>query len=133
MTAIDLQEIDYGLWQGLTIAEIRRRQPKAYRQWLEAPSTIRPPGGEALCEAQERIRGACKEIMKRHKSDTPLLVLRPIALSLVRCLLENKSTEMLWGETGEASTWCTYEVDEESFHESVRKRERANGQDRSTS
>ena len=93
-------------------AEIQRRQPKAYRQWVKAPSTIRPPGGEALAEAQERIRGACKGIMKRHKSDTPLLVLRPIALGLVRCLFEGHSLETLWAHTDPGLWWCSYEVNE---------------------
>jgi len=114
-TAANLREIDYGLWQGLTVEEIRRRQPKAYRQWSEAPTTIRPPGGESLFEAQQRIHTALKSIVKRHKTESMLLVLRPIALTLLRCILEKKSPETLWRQSDDLKGWRHYETDEESL------------------
>jgi len=111
----NLREIDYGLWQGLTVEEIRRRQPKAYRQWSQAPTTIRPPGGESLFEAQQRIHAALKSIVKRHKTESMLLVLRPIALTLLCCILEKKSPETLWGQSDDLKGWRHYEIDEESL------------------
>ncbi|MBN1556405.1 MAG: histidine phosphatase family protein, partial [Phycisphaerae bacterium] len=36
-----LDELDFGLWQGLTTSEIKHRQPKLHKQWLEAPSGVR--------------------------------------------------------------------------------------------
>ena len=114
-TDLNLREIDYGLWQGLRLKEIRHRQPKVYRQWAEAPTTVCPPGGETLAEAEQRIRKGLASIIKRHKGHLPLLVLRPVVLGLVRCILEKKSPEGLWEHAAPSFTWCSYETDEKLF------------------
>ncbi len=113
--APDLHELDYGLWQGLTLSEIRRRQPKVYRQWIEAPMTVCPPGGETLADAQQRICKTLKGILKRHKDETPLVVLRPVATGLVRCALERKDTETIWQQMEGDLGWCSYEMNLEAL------------------
>ena len=109
-TQARLCEIDYGLWQGLTVAEVQPRQPQVYQQWDEAPATVRPPGGESLQEAQQRLREALKPILKRHKDEVALVVLRPITLELLRCLLENRRLEDLWGHDDVSFLWDRYET-----------------------
>ena len=49
-----LRELDFGLWHGLTVEEVRRRHPSLWRQWEESPASVRPPGGETLDEACDR-------------------------------------------------------------------------------
>lgn len=44
----EFRNLDQGLWQGLQIDEIRRRNTKLFRQWLEDPLTICPPQGETV-------------------------------------------------------------------------------------
>ena len=41
-----LRNIDHGLWQGMLIDDVKRKQPKVYRQWQEQPEIICPPEGE---------------------------------------------------------------------------------------
>ena len=53
-----MQNLDHGLWQGMLIEDVRRKQPKVYRQWQEQPETVCPPEGEMLSQAEERIRTA---------------------------------------------------------------------------
>lgn len=106
-----LHELDYGLWQGLTRGEIKRSQPRAYRQWTKAPASVRPPEGETLQEAQERLKSALRDITKRHRNGTALLVLRPVLMGLLRCLSEDQSIDALWQHVDDASTWGCYEVD----------------------
>jgi len=95
-TRKDLRELDYGLWQGLTHEEIRRRQPKLFRQWTEAPGSLRPPGGETLQEAAKRLKAAVKDIRKRHRNGDALIVLRPVARGLVQCLRNGGAVESIW-------------------------------------
>ncbi len=113
--APDLHELDYGLWQGLTLSEIRRRQPKVHRQWIEAPMTVCPPGGETLADAQQRICKTLKGIVKRHKDETPLVVLRPVAMGLLRCALDQKDTETIWQQIDGDLVWCSYEMNLEAL------------------
>src|SRR5690242_1712072 len=53
-----LQNLDQGLWQGMLVEDVKRKQPKVYRGWQEQPSTVCPPEGETLAEAQERVQAA---------------------------------------------------------------------------
>ena len=61
----ELQNIDHGLWQGLSLEEIRRKSPKVLKQWQESPETVRPPAGETIQEALARTLAVLKKLMKR--------------------------------------------------------------------
>jgi len=65
----DFRNLDQGLWQGLQIEEIRRRNVKLFRQWIDDPRTIRPPQGETIEEAMERIRAAFRPLFRRHAEE----------------------------------------------------------------
>ena len=52
----ELRNLDQGLWQGLQIDEIKRRNTKLFRQWIEDPRTICPPQGETIEDALERVK-----------------------------------------------------------------------------
>jgi len=106
----DLHELDFGMWQGLTTGEIKRRQPRKYRLWQDSPSKVRPPGGETVDEAQERIRLALHGILKRHKATSPLLVLRPVAMVLLRSVVEEAAVEGMWRQMDPKFTWTSYEM-----------------------
>ncbi|MCP4379533.1 MAG: histidine phosphatase family protein [bacterium] len=110
-TESELGELDYGLWQGLTHEELKRRQSKMYRQWVEAPSSVRPPGGEMLEEAQSRLRAVIKGILKRHKDEAVLFVLRPVAVGLLRCMVTSDPVDQIWNHVDAEFTWGSYEMD----------------------
>lgn len=110
--AEDLRDMDYGLWQGLTVPEIERRQPRIFRRWTDSPTTVCPPDGETVFDAQQRILKAVKSIVKKHKEESILLILRPVMLALLRCLLEHETPADLWEEHRTPVGWCRYELDE---------------------
>ena len=49
-----LREINFGLWEGLTFAEIERDYPEQAALWLEAPHMLCIPQGESFEAAGER-------------------------------------------------------------------------------
>jgi len=110
-TAADLRELDYGLWQGLTISEIKRRQPKVYHQWQESPASVRPPGGESLAELRVRLEEALRAILKRHRGHSALVVLRPVALALARCILTGQDDSQLWIHHDPRLTWYSFDTE----------------------
>lgn len=105
-----LREMDFGLWQGLTGDEVKRRQPRMYRLWTESPDSVRPPGGETLAEAQQRVSNALRQILKRNKSQTMLLVLRPMVSGLLRCRISSEERNSIWKVLGSGFTWGSYEM-----------------------
>jgi broad specificity phosphatase PhoE len=76
----ELHNLDQGLWQGLQYEEIRKRNLRLFRQWLEDPRTICPPQGETVERADERLRDALRPLLKRHRNQTiALVVAEPLA------------------------------------------------------
>ena len=63
----EFRNLDQGLWQGLQIEEIKRRNTKLFRQWIDDPRTICPPQGETIEDAMERVKAALKPLIRRHQ------------------------------------------------------------------
>jgi len=107
----DLRELDHGLWQGLTAKEIKRRQPRLWKQWNQDPTSVCPPGGETVQDARQRLLRGVRESLKRGRGKPILLVLRPIAAGLLRCSLESGRMESLWTYVSPGPSWCKYDVE----------------------
>ena len=65
----DLRNLDQGLWQGLQIDDIKRRNLRVYRQWVDDPLTVCPPLGETVESAVDRVKSALKPLIKRHQDE----------------------------------------------------------------
>lgn len=81
------RNLDHGLWQGLCVEEVRRRNPKVYRQWIDAPLTVCPPMGETVEQTQERLRAALKPLIRRHRDEAFGLVIAEPCAQLVAAFL----------------------------------------------
>jgi broad specificity phosphatase PhoE len=108
----DLRELDYGLWQGLLVDEVQQRYGKLYRQWRQAQDGARPPGGETFAETQTRICQAVAKILKRHRDQNVLLVLRPMAAGLLKCRLGGQGPSDVWESVNWSGTWAGYDLDQ---------------------
>ncbi len=91
-----LRNLNHGLWQGKLVTDVKRLQPKVYRQFQENPGDVCPPEGETVLEALERIRGGLNKICKKHDGGrVGLIVPQPLA-SIVRFALLGGSIGDLW-------------------------------------
>jgi len=102
----ELRNLDQGLWQGLQIEEIKRRNTKLFRQWIEDPRTICPPQGETVADAIDRVKMAFKPLVRRHQDGDAfgLVVGEPLA-RLISCMLKRGSRPQL----DERSPCCGFE------------------------
>ena len=105
-----MHNLDQGLWQGLCVEELKRKHPKVYRQWLQHPETVRPPEGETLAEAGDRIRLVIMKMIKKHKSGRiALIVPEPLAGLLKQIISEGDLSEM-WKATKGHGDWEVLQV-----------------------
>lgn len=58
-----LRERRFGQWEGLSVAEIKRRWPEAYRGWAADYVAGRPEGGETFQEMAARVYPAIDGIL----------------------------------------------------------------------
>ena len=91
-----LCELDCGLWQGLRIAEIKKRYGKAYRQWRNDPTSVCPPQGESVQDAFARVKKSLGIIDKKSRQKTIIIVAAKMVAALIECCLIEKELKLLW-------------------------------------
>jgi len=106
-----MHNLDHGLWQGMLIDEVRRRQPKVYRQWQERPHSVCPPEGEMLDEADRRVRATMAKVLKRHKEGVIGLVVPEPLASLVRRFVSRGEVGDLWKAFDDHGRWEVLEAE----------------------
>lgn len=57
-----LRELNFGDWEGKTYEELKHL--KAYRSWIDDPSSYMPPGGESWEQFESRIAEFYRELRK---------------------------------------------------------------------
>jgi probable phosphoglycerate mutase len=108
-----LHNLNQGLWQGLQVEEVRRKHPRVYRQWCEAPTTVCPPEGETFSDAADRVRRVLAPVLKRNRDKViGLVVPRPLA-GVVRCVILQHDLARVWDESASNGRWELIEVPSE--------------------
>lgn len=100
-----MKNLNHGLWQGMRIDEVRRKYPRAYRQWQDQPESVQPPAGETLDQATRRIEAAMTKLLKKHKEGMIALVLSEPMASLVRRYLNHGELGDLWKAAKDHGQW----------------------------
>ncbi len=102
---------NHGLWQGKLVADVKRCQPKVYRQFQEHPADVCPPEGETVHDALQRITGTIDRLRRKHKNGRiGLLVPQPMA-AVVRFALIGGSLGDLWQAELDFGTYEILQVD----------------------
>ncbi|MBC7223023.1 MAG: histidine phosphatase family protein, partial [Anaerolineae bacterium] len=91
-----LLDIHYGRWAGRPVEEVAREEPDLFRQWLEAPHTVRIPGGESLATVQARAMAALEEVRTRHPDGMVLLVGHQVVNRVILCTILGIGLEAFW-------------------------------------
>lgn len=69
-----LIEIGFGVWEGLTREEVRRRFPEASRAYSDDPVGARPEGAEPLARFSERVIAAYRALIDQAEPGAHLLI-----------------------------------------------------------
>jgi probable phosphoglycerate mutase len=78
----DLVEIDFGAWEGLTMAEAAATDADALTAWYEKPDTA-PPGGESFEAAARRVLRARDALLGMHRGQTVVVVTHVTPIKLL--------------------------------------------------
>ena len=109
-TVKGLEEVDIGLWEGLTTEQIRQRYPKVYKQWTERPTSVCPPEGESVAVAADRLMAAIERLAAKSKGRAVGVVLGRLAIAVVRCRLAGEGLDNLWSKVDTEPCWYCVDV-----------------------
>lgn len=70
----DLAELNFGVYEGWTLEEIRAREPEFAAQFSQSAVDMHWPGGERLSDFHARVRGALVALAVRYASKTAIIV-----------------------------------------------------------
>lgn len=70
----DLQEINFGKFEGLTYDEIEKLYPDEFRLWMERPAEIKFPAGDSFAEVKSRVLRFKNLLLKTHHRETVIAV-----------------------------------------------------------
>lgn len=114
----DLRECNFGIWDGLTFAEVQEGWAPELAAWLAEPN-LAPPGGESLEQVATRIATVSKRLLGEHGGARILLVahVTPIKL-LIRTALAAPITlvHRLQLAPASLSTVCWYADGNAALH-----------------
>jgi broad specificity phosphatase PhoE len=88
-----LNNVDYGLWEGLTAEEAAREDPDAFHLYRTSPSRAYCPLGERLSEAAQRMIAALRLIGSRHEGETVAAVTHAVMIRLTVATLHEVDDE----------------------------------------
>lgn len=70
----NLRELDIGVWEGKTWAELMEKYPIEWQARLDDIVNYRVPGGECLNDLHARVMTAINAIAQRHRGENVLVV-----------------------------------------------------------
>jgi len=100
-----LGEVDHGLWEGLCLDELDRQYRRAYRTWLHNPSAVRPPQGETIAHAYQRVCAALARLTRRHPRELIVIIAPRVLRALIQCCLRGLGPQAVWQVYREDSDW----------------------------
>jgi len=89
-----LNEIDFGLWEGLSPDEIMQEDAEFLNSWWQSPTHFSPPKGEDFHKFQSRVLGCFKKIVAKNSGKKILFItdsgpIRVIILHILGMHAEN--------------------------------------------
>lgn len=79
----DLREINGGLWEGMSYAEIDELYPQERDLWYHDFANCVCPGGDSVCEIDHRVRQAFLKIIKENSEKTVLVATHATPIRLI--------------------------------------------------
>ncbi len=110
------RNLDHGLWQGKLIDELKRLQPRLFKQLQENPRSFCPPGGETVVEAEARVEKLIVKLCKKHANETIAVVIPEPLASLIAAKLKETDVGDLWKSECDDGSW---EVIDSDTHDTI--------------
>ncbi|MGI5892513.1 MAG: alpha-ribazole phosphatase [Bacillota bacterium] len=80
-----LKEMDFGLWEGLSFAEIEADFPDLAKRWLAEPHLVTIPQGETFVQVGQRAAAAFRDIADKHRGQSVVIVAHGGVNRLILC------------------------------------------------
>lgn len=105
-----INDMDFGVWQGLSVSEVREKYPELFDLWRYSPQRLKIPGGESLEDVQNRVDATINDLAARHENETVALVTHRVVCKVLLCHLLGLDNSHFWQIAQDATAINTFEV-----------------------
>ncbi len=91
-----ITDMSFGNWEGRPHKEIREKDSKTYRQWVEEPHLVRLPGGEGLDDVRARTMAALEDVIRDHSGKTLVFVSHRVICKVLICAILGLDNSHFW-------------------------------------
>jgi broad specificity phosphatase PhoE len=99
-----LREICQGVWEGMSLDEVKEKYADDFARGAKDPTSTRAPGGESVAEVAARMSEAADEILHNHPEGKVLLISHGLAVSTLYCLANGISLTQVYRYIPENAT-----------------------------
>lgn len=92
----DIRELSFGIWEGLTFDEIKKRWPKELEDWQKNPFEKRPPKGETLTDLYKRTSNFMMRIAKNNPKSKVVVVTHAGPIRAILAQILNLKRDLFW-------------------------------------
>ena len=93
---LDLIDIDYGSWQGLSLREAQAQDSQLYHLWQQSPHLVAFPNGESLTTVRMRASAAVDSLLARHAGETIVLLSHKVVCKVLLCYFLSLDNSHFW-------------------------------------
>jgi probable phosphoglycerate mutase len=101
-----LANIDFGLWHGRRLDDLKQTMPTAYRCWSEHPEYLYPPKGESIHDAMERARELLERLKRKYAGKSVLVVTPPPFAALLASIYSSRHLDCRWCQLPADAGWA---------------------------
>jgi probable phosphoglycerate mutase len=92
----NLNDIDCGNWQGLSLREVKEKYAELYQDWLDTPEQVKIPGGESLEDVRSRVVPFVQDAVMRCGEGKIVLVSHRAVNKVLICALLGLNNSSFW-------------------------------------
>ncbi len=105
----ELQEVNFGVMEGLTYRQILKKYPENYKKWIKNPYRCCMPQAESLNVFRKRVKKAIAQIIKINRGKTIAVVCHGGTISVfITAIFKNKK---FWGYIPEPTSFSIVEYE----------------------
>lgn len=89
-------DMNFGVWQGLSIDEVKQNYPALFKLWRYSPQILEIPQGDSLEDVRKRAAATIDDLAARHKDATVVLVTHRVVCKVLLCHLLGLDNSHFW-------------------------------------
>jgi broad specificity phosphatase PhoE len=91
-----ITDMNFGVWQGMSIADVEKRYPEQFDQWCHRPERLEIPDGETLEGVRKRAVATIEELAAKHEGETIAVVTHRVVCRVLLCHLLGLDNSHFW-------------------------------------